>query len=169
MSESVAESINPEYFKDPYLVAKQSFDMTDRSPNFDKRNVFGTYSIKTQREKELQEKMKDSRKMSLGILNDDEPIYYTPRNDNKYVQPTVHQTNEVFDTNLRKHKHPAKGTSIMSGEINKINKFQIRTYDQEKLPYAGSSIDLTQPDLYRYDINHSLSKNNPLVKCRLIL
>ena len=37
-----------------------------------------------------------------------------------------------------------------------------KTYDGEKLPYVGSSIDLSQPDIYRYEVKSHYSRNNPI-------
>ena len=170
VTESVAESINPEYFKDPFLVAKQSFDNSRNSPKFTKRNVFGNYKILTARDQE-----KENEKVALknktmfinhNILSDH--INHTPRDSNKYTQSTIHPTNEIFDTRLKMNakNRVGKGTSIMSGDVNKPKKYVVKMYDQEKIPYAGSSIDLSQPDLYRYDVNNSLSRNNPLIKCK---
>lgn len=46
----------------------------------------------------------------------------------------------------------------------RLNKSVIRTYDQEKIPYAGSAIDISQPDMYRYEVNRRLSRNEPMMK-----
>ena len=68
----------------------------------------------------------------------------------------------MFDTKMR-HKHKENsGTSIMSGEIHQINKQVRRTFDPFKIPYAGSSIDISQPDVYRYEVDKTLSRNNPM-------
>jgi hypothetical protein len=172
VTESVAETINPEYFKDPFLMAQKSFDTGIHSPQFAKRNVFGNYKIQTMRDQaNNREKVAAKNKTMLLNHNNDfsDGVYNTPRNENKYQQSTINPTNEIFDTKLRQsHTKCGKGTSIMSGDINKINKYTIKTYDQEKIPYAGSSIDISQPDLYRYDVNNTLSRNNPMIKCKYL-
>jgi hypothetical protein len=47
VSESMADNMSPEQFQDPYLVAKNLFNLNPRSPQFEKKNVFGHYAIKT--------------------------------------------------------------------------------------------------------------------------
>ena len=70
----------------------------------------------------------------------------------------------MFETKLKEKPKGAKGSSIMSGEINKINKLVLKTFDKEKVPYAGSSIDISQPDIYRYEVKNHWSRNNPIVQ-----
>ena len=70
----------------------------------------------------------------------------------------------MFETKLKENPKGAKGTSIMSGEFNKINKLVLRTFDGSKIPYAGSSIDISQPDIYMYEVKNHSSRNNPLVQ-----
>lgn len=52
----------------------------------------------------------------------------------------------------------------MSGEINKVKKPVRKVYDPEKIPYAGSSIDIRQPDVYRYEIDQTLTRDNPMLQ-----
>lgn len=60
VSESVAESINPEYFKDPYLVAKKSLDFGIHSPKFDRKDsLFGHYKIRTVKEQQRYANLQD--------------------------------------------------------------------------------------------------------------
>ena len=78
------------------------------------------------------------------------------------MQSLRHPSNEMFETKLRQKTKRGKGVSIMSGEINSVNKFHIKTYDQEKLPYAGSSIEIPHPGVYRYPIKQDATRNNPM-------
>jgi hypothetical protein len=136
-----------------------------KSPQFDKKNVYGHYSIKTAREREFENSLKSNKRYAFGNGNEaDNQIYYTPRDGNKFTQTLIHPSNEIFETKLKEKPKGGVGSSIMSGEINKVNRLRIKTYDQEKIPYAGSSIDISQPDIYRYEVNQSLSRNNPLAQ-----
>jgi hypothetical protein len=52
VSESMADLMSYEQFKDPYLVAKNIFNLNPRSPQYEKKNVFGNYTIKTKKQRE---------------------------------------------------------------------------------------------------------------------
>lgn len=122
ITDQVAENIRPEYFKDPFLVAKTAFSTSQRIPQFEKKNVFGSYKIQTARERELEMTMKNKRNSLFNQEDENSPNYNTPRNENKFQQSLIHPSNEIFDTKFKEKPKGASGVSIMSGEINKINK-----------------------------------------------
>lgn len=166
LTDTVAECINPIYFNDPLLIAKKSFDHHPLSPQFDKKNVFGHFAIKTAKQKELENVIKANKRYTFRDHNDDDDrgVYVTPRQDNSFTQSLIHPSNEIFETGFRHKPKGGTGVSIMSGEFNKVNKLAIRTYDQEKVPYAGASIDLSQPEIYRVEVQKGFSRNNPMTQ-----
>lgn len=164
ITDNVAEWMNSHYFKDPLLVAKKTFERRFMSPQFERKNVFGHYSIKTAKEREMERGLKENKRYGLSNQEDLDPIYNTPRKDNHFSQSLLHPSNEMFETKLRQKQKGGTGVSIMSGEFIKPNKLKRKVYDQEKVPYAGASIDLSQPNIYRYEIQKSLSRNNPMAQ-----
>jgi hypothetical protein len=111
--------------------------------------------------------MHDNKRYSYTDNNgENENNFNTTRGENQLSQSLRNSTNEMFETKLiQKYKHKGNsGVSIMSGETDKIMKSHIRTYDQEKVPYAGSAIDISQPDVYRYEVNRRLSRYEPPTK-----
>jgi hypothetical protein len=106
--------------------------------------------------------MHDTKRYSYTDLDGEiETKFNTTRGENQFSQSLRNSTNEMFETKLiQKYKNKGNsGVSIMSGETDKLMKSHIRTYDREKVPYAGSAIDISQPDVYRYEVNRRLSRN----------
>ena len=121
VTDRVAENLNSAYFNDPFLMAKGAYVNDPRNPQFDKKNVYGRYTIKTARERELEQQNSGIKRSSLfNNYNDDNPLAYIPiGNNNMYNQSLMHPTNELFETKLKEKYKGATGVSIMSGEIDK--------------------------------------------------
>jgi len=132
------------------------------------RNVFGHYSIKTKKDREREfSQTKQKESLRYDDLKDDQdvnPVHHPPREENHFSQSLSHPTNEMYDTKLIHKPKGNRGVSIMSGEINKVHKNVRKVYDREKVPYAGSSIDITQPDVFRYEVDKELTRNNPMLQ-----
>jgi len=56
LTDSMADHMNPEQFKDPFLVAENTFQLNPLSPQFERKSVFGHYSIKTRKDRENEQK-----------------------------------------------------------------------------------------------------------------
>ena len=164
VTNKVAENLNPDYFNDPFLMAKGAYVNELRSPQYERKNVFGQLKIKTVKERE-QELMQNENKMNslFNNYNDNHRSgYMSPRNSNMFTHTLDHSTNELFETKMKEKYKGATGVSIMSGEINIAEKHKRKNFDREKLPYVGSSIDLSQPDIYRYEVKSNWTRNKPL-------
>ena len=76
-----AETISPSYFNDPYFVAKKAIVIDPRSPQFEKKNVFGHFKIQTVKEQELSSQMMPNRRYSTysSHYENEGTTYNTPR------------------------------------------------------------------------------------------
>ena len=61
----IAETMSSSHFKDPYFVAKKAIVNDPRSPQFEKKNVFGHFKIQTIKERGLDKQMSINRRYSM--------------------------------------------------------------------------------------------------------